>query len=352
MSLRFRLAAVAAVVLTACAGDAMAALFEPLFKISKVTGDVRVLKPGSEVPELALESHAYPYGSRVLVGKPSPRGKDPVAPEAHLVLSRDHQFKLYSGSDLTVSHGDGGDTEKKVLELAEGRLGTFVTISTVKTGGAEEDAAVDAAINAVTVKTPLAECQKLTERNEITVAFDGAFYTCVFGTGGGLMEVVGPQYKISGMRRNSYVAIFGDKDFSRITNLAGEFIGEIDRGLDSKESVSFKTRCIVKIWRLYAEIGGRMAVSVMVAYPNGSIDSYAFLEGETAVVDSTAVKDGQAIVVVEKKPVQPEVVAPEATPAETLLPETGATETPEVKADAAEKAPDAGGLIDFNFDSW
>lgn len=329
----------------------MSALFEPLFMISKVTGDVRVLKPGSEVPELALESHAYPYGSRVIVGKPSPKGKNPVMPEAHLVLSRDHQFKLYSGSDLLISHGAGEDAEKKVLELKNGRLGTYITISTVKTGGAE-DAVVDAAINAVTVKTPLAECTKLTERNEITVETDGTFTKCVFGTGGGLMEVVGPQYKISGMRRNSGVEIFGDEDFTRITNLVGDFIGEIDRGLDNKETVSFKTRCIVKIWRLYAEIGGRMAVSVMVAQPDGGINSYAYLDGEAAVVDSTAVKEGQAVVVVEKKPDETGAGTSETNAAGSVLPEPGASETPAEKTEADGKAPDAGAVIDFNFDSW
>lgn len=351
MSLRFRLAAVMAVVLTACAGDAMSALFEPLFKISKVTGDVRIVKPGSDVPELALESHAYPYGSKVIVGKQSPKGKNPVKPEVHLVLSRDHQFKLYEGGELTISHGAEGDEAKKVLDLAAGRLGTFITISTVKTGGAE-DAGVDAAINAVTVKTPLAECHKLTERNEITVADEGAFSKCVFATGGGLMEVAGPQYKISGMRRNSAVEIFGDKDFTRITNLVGEFIGEVDRGLDNKESVPFKTRCVVKIWRLYAEIGGRMAVSVMIAHPNGSINSYAYLDGEAAVADSSAVKDGQAIVIAEKKPEEGGTETLDTTALEGALPGVGAAGTTGEKTEGDGKVPAEGGLIDFNFDSW
>ncbi len=350
MSLRFRLAAFAAVILTLSCGDARSALFDPLFRLSKVTGDVSVQKPGTNALEKALENHAYPYGTRIVVGQANPKDKTPVDPEVQVVLSPDHQFKLMTGADITIS--DGADADKKVFDVRNGKIGTFITVSTVKTGGSE-DAEVEAVINAIVVKTPLAECHKLTERNQISVSFDGKYYSCIFASGGGMMDVSGPQFKILGMRRNSAVEVFGDKDFSRLSNVAGEFTGEIERGIGPAEAVSFKTRCIVKIWRSYADIGGKMAVSVMVAYPDGKINSYAYLAGETAVVDSSSILEN-GTVAVEKTP---EGVAEETPATDTAIEApadttTAVIDTSATPAETKKESPKAEVTDSFDFGSW
>ncbi len=291
MRFSYNFAAVTAVVLALGCGDAMAAIFDPLFKVTSVTGDVKIFKPGASTPEKALEAHAYPYGSRIIVGKWDGKAKTP-RPEVNLSLSRDHKFKISEGSDLVLMDGENSDVQKKVFDMAFGKLKTFISVSTVKTGGAE-DAAVEAGISAIIVKTPLAECSRLTDRNEVLVNYDGKNHTAVFATESGMMEVAGAQFKINAMRRNAAVEVFGNKDYTRITNLAGEFIGTLEKGADETEVVSFKLRCVVKIWRRYAEIGGKMAVSVMSAYPDGTISSYAYMQGEKAVVDSAAVLSGK-----------------------------------------------------------
>lgn len=345
MRFRYNFAAVAAVVLAVCCGDALSEIFDPLFKVTSVVGDVKILKPGASVPEKALEAHAYPYGSRILVGKWDGKVKTP-SPELNLSLSRDHKFKLAEGTDLTILDGPSGDVQKKVFDVASGKLKTFISVSTVKTGGAE-DAAVEAGITAITVKTPLGECSRLTDRNEINVDYDGQNHTVLFATESGMMEVVGAQYKINGMRRNAAVEIFGNKDYTRITNVAGEFSGSIDKGIDALEVISFKLRCVVKIWRRYAEIGGKMAVSVMAAYPDGSISSYAYMQGEKAVVDSATVLLGK----------DPETVKTgEGTVGGATVSGTnelgGATvETPSATATEEKPAASAaGGIEGFNFD--
>lgn len=290
MSFKFGFTAVATAVLALGATHAGAAAFEPLFTVTKVVGDVLVYKPGSEAPEKVVEDYAYPYGSRIVVSKPDTKTKPRKGvvipePEASISLSTDHMFRLGSGTDLTVEHGAGGDVGKKLITVSEGRVATFITITTVKTGG-EIDAKVDEVHNALIIRTPLADCVRIVQRNEISVSKDGDNHSCVFSTSSGDMEVSLPQCKIYGIRRKSAFEVFGNKDFTRITRLAGEFTGEIERGSDPAEKVEFKGRSMAKIWRSYAEIGGKMAVAVMISLPGGGINSYAFLEGESAVIDS------------------------------------------------------------------
>ncbi len=345
MRVSFNFGLVTAVVLAACCGNVTGEIFDPLFKVTSVVGDVKVFRPGSDAPEKVLEAHAYPYGSRLVVSKWDGKART-AKPELNFSLSADHKFKLAEGSDLAIINGEGDDSQKMIFDLASGKLKTFISVSTVKTGGAG-DALIEAGINAIIVKTPLADCFKLTERNEIGVDYDGKNYSIFFATESGTMEVSGPQFKINSMRRNAAVEIFGNKDYTRITNVAGEFLGVIEKGIDATEVVSFKLRCVVKIWRRYAEIGGKMAVSVMTAYPDGTINSYAYLHGEKAVIDSATVLAGK----------EPAAAAVEAAPEEAPL-DLGADEpagesiepTTEAVSSEKPKTPAAGELEVFNFD--
>ncbi len=147
------------------------------------------------------------------------------------------------------------------------------------------------------------------------------------------------------MRRDAAVEIFGNKDYTRITNIAGDFIGNIEKGVDDKEIVPFKLRCVVKIWRRYADIGGKMAVSVMVAYPDGSISSYAYLQGEKAVVESAAVLAGKESEGGKSAEGDGSAVSGVGVSGDTAAEAPGDKATEEAPADTA-----AGGLEGFNFD--
>ena len=274
-------AAIAAVV---CASAASAAIFEPLFKVTTVTGDVRVFKPGAEESVPAVEQHAYPYGSRIVVPKWDGRKKSPT-PSASISLARDYKFQLSEGSDISVSDNAENPGDKKVIDVRSGKVRTIVTISTIKPGG-DEDLLIEAGITAITLNTPLASATRLTERNLISVDVEDGFTTSRFLTESGTMVLAGSQFEIKSMRRNTTVEIYGNKDYTRITNLAGEFTGEIEKGTDQIEKVIFKVRSLAKIWRSYAEIGGKMAVAVMIGSPTGAVKSYVFLEGEAVAADS------------------------------------------------------------------
>lgn len=344
MKSRHRFAVASLLILTGCMFVAQAALFEPLFTITTVKGDVSILRSGSTEVEKALPEHAYPYGSRLIVPPWNPKSKS-VEPEVGFSLSGDHRFRLSGIADLTIGNDPDGDPERKVFDLKSGKLKTYVLISTVKTGGAEDEA-VEARIQALSVVTPLATCIRLTERNQISVSAKGSSYMVTIVTESGTMEVLGPQFKITSMRRNAGVEIFGDMDYTSILNLAGEFTVELEKGAEGVEPFYFRPRCVGKIWRTYAEIGGKQAVSVMVAFPDGSINSYAYMQGEQVAVDSTFVSQDQPVAAEEGMQAgNGEAVSGSEPLATTVIDPAGA---------AGESKGDAGGdiLDGFNFDDW
>ena len=165
---RLRLTTVAALLFATCGSDAFSAFFDPLFRITKIQGPVSVMRPGDAESVPAVEGQAYPYGTRVVVGKAHPKAKEDQMPEAHLVLSSDHQFKLGAGGDLVISHGEGGDAEKKVM-------GSPTAAPDVHHHQQGENAAasrmsVEAKHHALTVKTPLGVVCSSDGAQEISVA--------------------------------------------------------------------------------------------------------------------------------------------------------------------------------------
>ena len=276
---------------------ASAAIFEPLFMVTKAVGDVRIVKPGGQT-ELVRVDHAYPYGSRLIVPKEidpeilsaaRSKGIEPESPQVVVSLARDYMFRFDAGTDVTIldqSTGTGeGRSEVKVLDLACGSLNTYITAVTKKSGTSLDHQA-DANLAAIVVQTPVGQCQRMSQRNKIKVERDPlapGMYRCQFATQSGVMEIVGPQYKIEKIKRNSVVEINGNDEFTGIVSSYGEFVVTIEKGADAEEKVFFKSRCLAKIWRQHAEVGERLAVAVMVAYPDGRRTQYAYLEGQEGV---------------------------------------------------------------------
>jgi len=275
--LKFACAAAAAVFITGVAG---AALFEPLFKFTEVSGDVRVFRPGAAESVPAANLHAYPYGSRVVVPKWDGNAKKPK-PYAIINLSNLHKIGIGGGSELVIMDAAVKPSDNKVVEIRNGSAQFTVSVSTVKTGITEKDQEIEDGINALVVRLPNdIAVTRLTGKAAVSVARNGENTDMRFFSESEMMTVSGPQFVISPFRKNSEMEIQGHKDFTRITGVAGDFTCEVERGVDDTETVRFRKNTVVKIWRSYAKIGGKMAVAVMVVMPNGTLKSYAFLEGQ------------------------------------------------------------------------
>ena len=279
--------------LAASAGAASADMFEPLFSATRVVGNAKIVRPGRTAEKLRPE-HSYPYGSRILVPALDPKDRSGAVPEVVIELARDFRFRLGAGSDVTVrdvSAGEGPDrSEIKMLDLATGSVTTYITAVSHKTGGGGlSDEQVERNLAAIVVNTPVGQCSRMAQLNEIKVAPDtvaGEGWACSFSTQSGLMEITGPQYKVSRMKRNSVVSIRGDLLSTTISTESGEYDVSFEKGADAEERAHFKARCLAKIWRQFAEVGGRMAVAVMIYYPKGNafeLRSYNYLAGQTNV---------------------------------------------------------------------
>jgi len=258
-----------------------ATFFEPMFRVIAVTGDVRIFRPGAAEAVPVVNLHAYPYGSRIVVPKWDGRAKTPQA-SVSLSLTRDRRIDLLEGADAFVLDSEDNPAHRKVIDLRAGKMRAHITVSTVKPGN-EEDAKIEAGIQALSFRLPNGiTASRLTERNAITIRQKDGLTEILFEPESATMEITGPQFALNGIRRMSKIEIHGDKDYTRITNFSGAFNGVIEKGADEPEKVRFGERSMVKIWRTYASIGGKMAVSVMKVSPSGAISSYAYLEGEKA----------------------------------------------------------------------
>ena len=270
-------------------------IFEPLFTATRVVGPVRIVRPGRAAEPMRVD-HAYPYGSRILVpSEPTMTNGVPAAPcEAIVELARDFRFRVGPGSDVSVldmSVGEGDElSEVKVFDIATGVVNTFITANTQKNGaGGAGDVQVDKNLAAIVIKTPVGECTHLSQRNEVKVVPDPVapgFFDCTFASQNGMMQIYGPQFSVKDMKNNSAVRISGNKEQTSVATENGEFVAVFEKGADSEERTLFKARCLGRIWRRKADVGGRMAVAVMIYYPKGNgyeMRSYNYLEGQTNV---------------------------------------------------------------------
>lgn len=287
--------------------EASAASFEPLFVLSKVVGQVRVVRPDGS-SDVAKEAHAYPYGTRIEVPAALTReeekaarkaGLEPGRPQALVALAPDFRFRLSPGAVAEVldepaeSATEGGaPVPHKVVNLVEGAVTTLLSAPVAKTGGAG-DADAESNLNAVSVRTPICEAVRMSEQNQIRVIRlkSGATpsWECHFVSPAGKMELVGRQFKVNRIKRNTEVVVSGTEDFTRIATGRGEFAVVFEKGADATETCAFRARTVGKIWRQYAALGHRMAISVMVSQPaapgaeEGELISFNYLEGQTGV---------------------------------------------------------------------
>jgi hypothetical protein len=306
----------ASATLLCAAGSAFAGvtIFEPLFMVTKVVGDVRIEKPNGTMDSLRKD-HAYPFGSRIIVPAElteeetkavAAEGAKPEPPHVFVRLARDFSFRIGAGSDVRIideSTGEGEDLQElKVFVVAEGSVDTRISAAVKKNGGTLDEKA-EKNLSAIIIRTPVGECTRMAERNSVTVEKDptqAGYYNCLFVTQSGFMEIHGPQFELDRLKRATRVRIDGNMDFTSITPESGEFTGTFEKGADNNEKVFFRTRCVGKIWRKHAEVGNRLVIAVMVSFPDGSRKNYAYLEGQTGVdategptTDLSKVADGE-----------------------------------------------------------
>ena len=249
--------------------------FDPLFRLTKVTGDVFVCKPDGTVVK-GQEYYAYPYGSKVMT--PSVSEKPELGyekPSAIIKLSAYHNFRIPNDTEIVI--GASSDSETfKTIEINKGTLSSIFRLPF-------EDSEKAAVINALKIKTRIGECIGIDGKSEIKVsASKDGFYSVMFAFTDTTTKIYGNQFELAGTQPNAVVELFGDESFTRVSCLRGSVSSSVQRGVDNKETTVLKTGGLVKIWRVFDNLGELEAVSVIIAASHGKAISYSYIEGRSA----------------------------------------------------------------------
>lgn len=233
--------------------------FDPLFRVTGVKAVCQIRRPGSAVFEPAINGKAYPLGTAV---RTDARG------EATLLLSADDSFRLLSGSEVTVRAGDGTPANR-VVHLENGKIQTDL-----RDGLPEHALAVESAV---------ASCDAIAKRSDIKLSRQKATQTLEIVTGNGTLSVHGPQFGVPKLKTGCSLRIVSTEDRSetRITNLGGDYKIDLDNAVETPVSLDTSTRSAITIRRKAAPVGGKLAVSVFAAGPDGKgRETFAYVVGE------------------------------------------------------------------------
>lgn len=263
--------------------------FDPLFCTAKVKGNVYVLRPGETKPVLAKEKYRYPYGSKVIVEGINPKlSKDVVQKnEVMLIFANDYQIRLGMDTVVTTEKTTVDGNAKVTVGIEKGTVSTFITLSTSQIGDEVEDKKIKAKLNAFSIKTAIAEVSQLVERNEIRVSTDSkGLVKSKYKIESGSINLDGQQFKIVSTRRKTAFDIIGDAEYTRIMVNTGDITASLSRGEDTPYKSKFKQGTQVKLWRIYTQLQKKLAVAVMIIFPDGKSERFEYLENPSKILNS------------------------------------------------------------------
>ena len=259
----------------AAAAKPAAKHFHALVRLSLTSGEVLVKLPRETDFKPAEEGKFYPNGSSFRT----------VGGASEFEFGKDAVLKVEGDAEFSTREDDIAAPSRAVMPVR----GTF-TVSlprTLATG------LFSMAFPNFTVKDLAGE-----SRYELTPSGDGDEVTVHVITG--MLAIEGPHYKVERMSAADRVRIrtTGDALFTSLRGEAGDYKVSLDKGCTSyKDPITGEVKtqnprldfgltpqCAIKIFRKRAQVGGRMAVSVMTFDPAGEMrNRFTFAEGAASV---------------------------------------------------------------------
>lgn len=243
--------------------------FYPLIRCLEAHGVVEVLAPRETDWRRAEVGKYYPFGAVVRVSRAR---KSDACPGA--------TFGLGPASDLTVTN----EAEFATREIALGEKSRTLLLRrgcvvlklprTLKDGE-------------FAVAAPHFVCRNLSGESRFDYTATGDGDEAVVHVTTGSMALEGRHYAIAQLRAANQIHIrtTGDDLFTVLTGESGDYAIKLDQGLqrdkdpvtnEAKDTERFLTyvlspRCIIKIWRNRASVGGRVVVATMTLDAAGAI---------------------------------------------------------------------------------
>ena len=249
--------------------------FHALVRLSLTSGDVMVRFPREKDFKPAVEGKFYPNGSSFRT----------VGGMTEFEFGKDAVLKVTGDAEFITREDDLAATSRAVMPVR----GSF-TVSlprTLPTG------LFSMAFPNFTAKDLAGE-----SRYELAPSGDGDEVVVHVITG--MLALEGPHYKVERMSAADRVRIrtTGDALFTSLRGEAGDYKVSLDQGCttykdpitgevkkqDRRLDFSLTPQCAIKIFRKRAQVGGRMAVSVMTFDPAGEMrNRFTFAEGAASV---------------------------------------------------------------------
>jgi len=229
---------------------AIAAPFEPLFKINKITGKCLVVPPETKMPVAAEEGKAYPYGTKVQTGRKS---------SLVIEFSKGNECRVLANADLTVTE-DVKDKKLKTLMLNEGKVEV-----TLEKAFKEH--------NGLNVETPSAICGAIGCRFDVQASRQRTVSVVVIICHDGEVTAYGADFKIPVMSGGSGTSVSRsyNGNLTRLKNIQGQFKVAIKDAEGNPKDVNTTVGTVLKIWNKPNIEEKKVVVTIMVTSPTGEL---------------------------------------------------------------------------------
>lgn len=239
---------VATVLIAVSATVALSAPFEPLFRITGISGTCTVSTPEMRGFEKAEEGKAYPYGSTVKTERRS---------SALIVFSEGNQCRLLANCTVTINE-KSKDKSLKVIKLDAGKIEVEL-----EEGFSEH--------NALDVETATAICGAIGCTYSVEAMTQDGLTVTVVVVDDGKVRVYTRDFSAMMDSKDSFsVAGSNDGLFTRLRNITGTIPITVRDSKGTDRVIETKPEAVFKIWRRETDEG--TVVTILIAAPSGELD--------------------------------------------------------------------------------
>lgn len=248
-----------------------AAAFEPLFRVTKLSGDVQVRKADGGDFGAAEDGKAYPYGSTVKTGPDS---------GCSIKFSENNECTVGADAFLTVN----ADGQTKTVDLANGKIDVNLETDYNKLNGDTLNiAAANITVGAVGCRFSV----ELRTQPELKIIM----VMCQDGT----IKVWNPYFLIAEMQSGDYLSISVSRDmtFTRLRNEGGTYSVSFTDQTGQPKIIETKVGNVIKIWQTRSVAQGVVVVVIKVLSPEGdAIDTISYRMTDQGVIGA---KEGDVV---------------------------------------------------------
>ncbi len=225
--------------------------FEPLFRVTEITGECTVKRPDDTAFEAVVPEKAYPYGTQVRTGARS---------TAVIVLSEGNTCRILANALLTMDE-DVTDPKLKRVMLEDGEVHVKLQEDFHKNG------------NKLNVETAQAICGAIGCDFRVASQVEDQLRVILIRVIDGEIRVTGLFYSIGSLKAGQHLSLVTPPDnaFLRIKNLKGEYAVNLRQGDTGEKTITTKEGFVMKVWMKEIPETGDIVVSVSITDPDGKL---------------------------------------------------------------------------------